>query len=316
MPKSFRSAGVALGLGLLAVAMGACAPLPQQSEPAPGSPDTRSTDDRPLVLTTFTVLQDLAQQIAGDHLRVESITKTGAEIHGYEPTPSDLTRAEGADLILANGMGLESWFEQFMHNVDAPTVTLTDGIDPIPVTVGEYQGQPNPHAWMSPIAAETYVANTVAAFSELLPAEAASFTANADALTARLRGLSAELEDAVSSIPPGQRVLATCEGAFSYLARDAGLDEAYLWAVNQESQGTPQQAVNLIDTVRERHVRAVFCESTVSDAVAQQVVADTDAVFGGTLYVDSLSDGPPVETYLDLLHHDIRTIVTALGGDT
>ena len=108
-------------------------------------------------------------------------------------------------------------------------------------------------------------------------------------------------------------MLVTCEGAFSYLARDAGLDEAFLWAVNQERQGTPQQTAAVVDTVRERGVRAVFCESTVSDAAQRQVALETGAELAGPLYVDSLSAGEPVPTLLDLLEHDIDTIVAALA---
>ena len=307
MPKFCGVRTAALALCLLAALTG-CAP----SSPAFDSP--AAADPRPLALTTFTVLQDLAENVAGDEVRVESITRVGAEIHGYEPTPSDLTRADGADLLLANGLGLESWFEQFTVDIDAPTVILSDGVEPIPIAVGDYEGRPNPHAWMSPVAAETYVDNLVTAFSELVPSAAKTFEANGEAYTAKLRAVAGELTAAVASLPADQRMLVSCEGAFSYLARDAGLDEGYLWAVNQEGQGTPQQAARLIDTVRERNVPALFCESTVSDAAQQQVVTDSGARFGGTLYVDSLSDGDPVPTYLDLLHYDIELITGALGG--
>ena len=107
----------------------------------------------------------------------------------------------------------------------------------------------------------------------------------------------------------------TCEGAFSYLARDAGLTEQYLWAVNAEQQATPQQIARTIEFVDEQGVPAVFCESTVSDEAMQQVVQATDAAFGGTLYVDSLSepDGP-VPTYLDMLRHDVGVDHVGLTG--
>lgn len=304
MPKPVAFRGAVLTLSLLAACAGCASPADVSAAP----------DSRPLALTTFTVLQDLAENVAGDVIRVESITRVGAEIHGYEPTPSDLTRADGADLLLANGLGLESWFEQFTADIEAPSVVLTEGIEPIPIAVGDYEGRPNPHAWMSPVAAETYVRNLVEAFSDLVPSASGTFEANGAAYTAKLREAADDLSTAVAALPPDQRMLVSCEGAFSYLARDAGLDEGYLWAVNQEGQGTPQQAARLIDTVRERNVPAVFCESTVSDAAQQQVVTDTGARFGGTLYVDSLSAGEPVPTYLDLLRYDIDLITSALGG--
>jgi manganese transport system substrate-binding protein len=258
----------------------------------PSADDTGSEDDRAVVLTTFTVLADIAQNVAGDHLRVESITRVGAEIHGYEPTPGDIARASEADLIV-----------------------VSDGIDPIDITEDAYAGKPNPHAWMSPVNVQIYVDNIVEAFSELDPEHAADFQANGEAYGAELQSVQDELIDELSALPENQRALVTCEGAFSYLARDAGLAEQYIWPVNAEQQATPQQIADAIEFVNDNDVPAVFCESTVSDAPMQQVVDATQAEFGGTLYVDSLSEADgPVPTYLDLIRFDADTIVTALTG--
>jgi manganese transport system substrate-binding protein len=261
------------------------------------------------------VLADIARNVAGDHLVVESITKVGAEIHGYEPTPGDIRRASDADLILDNGLNLEAWFAQFVDAVDAPHVVVSDGVDPIDITADAYAGKPNPHAWMSPLNVQIYVDNMVSAFSELDPAHADDFSANGDAYKAELQTVQDDLVEELSTLPENQRALVTCEGAFSYLARDAGLTEAYIWPVNAEQQATPQQIAQAIEFVSTADVPAVFCESTVSDKAMQQVVAATGARFGGILYVDSLSeqDGP-VPTYLDLIRHDADTITQALTG--
>ncbi|WP_073456460.1 metal ABC transporter substrate-binding protein [Pseudonocardia thermophila] len=274
---------------------------------------TAGDDERPLVLTTFTVLADIARAVAGPHLRVESITKVGAEIHGYEPTPGDIRRAADADLILDNGLNLEAWFEQFVADADVPHVVVSEGVTPIPIAGDAYAGKPNPHAWMSPLNVQIYVRNIVAAFSRLDPANAAAFQANGEAYSKELQKVHDELVTRLGTLPPQQRALVTCEGAFSYLARDAGLTERYIWPVNAEQQATPQQIGAVIDFVRADQVPAVFCESTVSDAPMQRVVEATGTAFGGTLYVDSLSepDGP-VPTYLDLIRHDTRTIIAGL----
>jgi manganese transport system substrate-binding protein len=272
-------------------------------------------DERPVVLTTFTVLADIARNVAGDHLRVESITKVGAEIHGYEPTPGDLRRAAEADLILDNGLNLEAWFAQFVAELDVPHVVVSDGVETISIAQDAYAGLPNPHAWMSPLNVVRYAGTIAAAFGELTPEHAADFAANAAAYAVELEEVRDFLVAEISALPEPQRALVTCEGAFSYLARDAGLEERYIWAVNAEQQATPRQIADTIEFVRSRNVPAVFCESTVSDAPMQQVVAATDAHFGGVLYVDSLSepDGP-VPTYLDLIRHDAEVIVGALTG--
>ncbi|GAB3163362.1 metal ABC transporter substrate-binding protein [Myceligenerans halotolerans] len=273
-------------------------------------------DDRPVVLTTFTVLADIAQNVAGDHIRVESITKVGSEIHGYEPTPGDIAKASEADLILDNGLNLEAWFGQFVESVDVPHVVLTDGVEPMDITEDAYAGKPNPHAWMSPLNVQIYVDNMVDAFGELDPEHAADFEADGEAYKAELQQVQDELVDGLSALPENERALATCEGAFSYLARDAGLTEQYIWPVNAEQQATPQQITSMIEFVKENDVPAVFCESTVSDKPMQQVVDATDATFGGTLYVDSLSEADgPVPTYLDLIRYDSTTILDALSGD-
>lgn len=301
MPKNIRVLSVALAAGV-AMLVGC------------GGPDA-ADDGRPVVLTTFTVLADIAQNVAGDHLRVESITKPGAEIHGYEPTPGDVRKAADADLILDNGLNLEVWFSQFVDSVEVPHVVVSDGIDVIDITEDAYAGKPNPHAWMSPANAQQYVDNMVTAFSDLNPAHAADFTANAEEYKAELQRVQDDLAAELAELPKNERALVTCEGAFSYLARDAGLAEAYIWAVNAEQQATPRQIAAVIEFVTDNDVPAVFCESTVSDRSMRQVVEATGTEFGGILYVDSLStaDGP-VPTYLDLLRHDADTIVAGLTG--
>jgi manganese transport system substrate-binding protein len=305
-----RKAVVASISATVALALAGCASATVQR-------NSSDDDERPVVLTTFTVLADIAQNVAGDELRVESLTKPGAEIHGYEPTPADLRRAQEADLIVDNGMGLEAWFDQFVADVDAPHIVASDGVEPLNIAEDAYAGAPNPHAWMSPVSVQTYVDNLEDAFAELVPESAAQIAENAEAYRGSIQEVHDELLSDLDTVPQSQRALVTCEGAFSYLARDAGLEEQYLWAVNAEGEGTPQQVRDVIEYVDDNDIPAVFCESTVSDAGMQRVVEATDAEFGGVLYVDSLSeDDGEVPTYLDLIRHDARTIAAALtGGD-
>ncbi|MFQ3183202.1 MAG: manganese/iron transport system substrate-binding protein [Octadecabacter sp.] len=277
-----------------------------------------SAQERMKIVTTFTVIADMALNVAGDAADVVSITKPGAEIHGYEPTPQDIVRASDADLILWNGMNLELWFEQFFSNMDdVPSATLTDGIDPISISGGSYDGKPNPHAWMSLNNALIYIDNIVTAFSEQDPDNAAIYAANAEAYKDELRSTIEPLRAAVAEIPEENRWLVTCEGAFSYLARDFGMKELYLWPMNADQMGTPQQVRAVIDGVNDNDIPAVFCESTVNTAPAEQVARETGVTYGGILYVDSLSepDGP-VPTYLDLLTVTSRTVVVGLTSAT
>ena len=272
------------------------------------------TEGKKTVLTTFTVLADIAQNVAGDKLNVESITRIGAEIHGYEPTPSDIVKAQNADLILYNGMSLERWFEQFLGNAkDVPSVVLTEGINPIPIAEGPYEDKPNPHAWMSAKNALTYVENIRQAFVKLDPANADTYNANAEAYSQKLKAIDEELQADLEQVPENQRYLVSCEGAFSYLTRDYDMKEIYMWPINAEQQFTPKQVQRVIESVKANDVPTVFCESTVNNQGQKQVAKTTGARFGGSLYVDSLStEEGPVPTYLDLLEYDARTISNGL----
>ena len=271
--------------------------------------------DKPEVLTTFTVLADLARNVAGDRLKVRSIVKPGSEIHGYQPTPSDIEQASSADLIIENGLGLELWARKFTASAgDIPTVTLSDGMEPLLIAEDAYAGKPNPHAWMSPQRTMAYVDQLEQAFVQLDPAGADQFKANAVAYKQSLQRLDQELRSSLETIPTERRVLVSCEGAFTYLASDYGLEEAYLWPVNAESQVTPKRMARLIETVRSRKIPAVFCESTVSDKAQKQVAAESGARFGGTFYVDSLSKANgPAPTLLKLQRHNVALLINGLA---
>lgn len=266
------------------------------------------------VITTFTVIADMAKNVAGDAADVASITKAGAEIHEYQPTPGDIKRARGAQLILANGLNLELWFTRFYQHLSAvPEVVVSDGIVPMGISEGPYKGKPNPHAWMSPGNALIYVDNIRDALVKYDPANADTYRKNAAAYKAKISATIAPVQQALATIPADKRWLVTSEGAFSYLTRDFGLKELYLWPVNADQQGTPQQVRKVIDRVKQEKIPVVFSESTVSDKAARQVARETGSHYGGVLYVDSLSaaDGP-VPTYLDLLRVTSDTIVKGI----
>ncbi|PYE26011.1 ABC-type Zn uptake system ZnuABC Zn-binding protein ZnuA [Rhizobium sp. PP-CC-3A-592] len=272
--------------------------------------------DRFKVVTTFTVIADMARNVAGDAAEIVSVTKPGAEIHGYEPTPRDILAAQDADLILWNGMNLERWFEQFLgHLGDVPSATVSEGVQPIPILEGSYEGMTNPHAWMGLDNALIYVDNIRDALVRNDPANAEAYRANADGYKQKIRATIEPLRARIAAIPQERRWLVTCEGAFSYLARDFGMKELYLWPINADQTGTPQQVRKVVDGVREHKIPVVFCESTVSAAPAKQVARETGAAFGGVLYVDSLSEADgPVPTYLDLLRVTSQTVADGLGA--
>jgi manganese/iron transport system substrate-binding protein len=267
------------------------------------------------VVTTFTVIQDIAQNVAGEAAIVESITKPGAEIHDYQPTPLDVVRAQAADLVLWNGFNLERWFEKFFENVkNVPSAVVSEGIEPMGIAEGPYTGKPNPHAWMSPKNALAYVENVRKALVKHDAANTDVYNRNAAAYAAKIRAIDEPLRKRLDAIPADQRWLVSSEGAFSYLTRDYAMKEAYLWPINADEQGTPKQVRRVIDLVRKNKIPVVFSESTISDRAAKQVARETGARYGGVLYVDSLSAANgPVPTYLDLLKVTVETIAMGFG---
>ncbi|AFY62286.1 ABC-type metal ion transport system, periplasmic component/surface adhesin [Synechococcus sp. PCC 6312] len=307
--------GQVLGLGLVALLWspllaGCQALLPEQSPTAGTSASPGLADSKKVILTTFTVLADMAQNVAGDKAVVESLTKPGTQIHTYEPTPSDMIRAQQADLILDNGLGLERWAQKFYGNLQGvPHITISQGVEIIPLTEGVYANQPNPHAWMSPQNALIYVENIRQALVDLDPNHAPTYNQNAATYSQKIKALDKKLWVALAQLAPNQRTLVTCEGAFSYLTRDYGLQELYLWPVNSDQDGTPQQIRQVVDAVRANKIPVVFCESTVNDKAQHQVAQETNSKFGGVFYVDSLTDSNgPAPTYLDLLTTNLKTI--------
>lgn len=273
--------------------------------------------EKPFVLTTFTILADLAKNVAGERLTVRSITKPGAEIHGYQFTPSDIVRSKGAKLIIENGLGLEAWISQFINSAgNIPKVKLTEGMKVLNIEGDVYAGKPNPHAWMSPKRAMHYVDNIVEAFIKIDPEGELEYKSNASVYKSKLETLDSELRNALSLIPKDRRVLVTCEGAFSYLAYDYGMEEAYLWPVNAESQVTPKRMISLIEKIKENDVPTIFCESTVSSKAQREVAKATGANFGGIFYVDSLSDSDgPAPTLIDLHKHNVGLILDGLSEE-
>ena len=271
--------------------------------------------DKFKVITTFTVIADIARNVGGDAAIVESVTKPDAEIHNYQVTPGDIRRAYGSDLILYNGLNLELWFEKFFKNFNSiPSVVVTDNITPLGISEGPYSGKPNPHAWMSTKNALIYIENIRKAFVQYDKENAETYNKNAAIYATKIIALDEPFREKIESLTIENRWLVTSEGAFSYLADDYGLKEAFLWPINADGQGTPQQVRKVIDLVRKNRIPAIFSESTVSSKPAKQVARETGARYGGVLYVDSLtSEDGKVPSYIDLLKVTLQTIVEALS---
>lgn len=278
---------------------------------------TTAPQEKLVVLSTFTIIADMVREVGGDKVESISLTKPGAEIHGYQPTPDDLIQASQAAVIFENGMNLELWTSKLRASIpNVPVVTTSEGIQVIAITEDAYAGKPNPHAWMSPKQGLVYVENIRRGLTAIAPEYEAYFRENAERYKQEIIAVDQSLETTLAHLPERNRTLVTCEGAFSYLTHDYGLQEVYLWPINSESQGSPQQVARVIGIVNEQKIPAVFCESTVEPRIQKEVVAATQAKLGDVLYVDSLSsaDGPAA-TYLALLQYTADAISKGLLPD-
>ena len=265
------------------------------------------------ILASFTVLADIVENVVKDDFKVRSITKPGMEVHGYQPTPSDLINASKAFVFLDNGFGFELWAEKFVSNLKVKRITISDDLDPIFISEDFYKGKPNPHAWISPKRGMLYVDIIVESLSELRPSKKDTFKKNGEIYKNKIAEMDKEFSLFINNLDKDKRFLVSCEGAFSYLTKDYGLKEVYLWPVNAESQITPKRMANAIATVRNNNISSVFCESTVSNESQMVVVNETGTKFGGNLFVDSLSmnDGP-ASSYLKMLEHNLNLIKKGL----
>ena len=270
--------------------------------------------NKEVILASFTVLADIIENVAKDEFVVKSITKPGVEVHGYQPTPSDLIKASKAFVFIDNGFGFELWAEKFVSNLQIKRVTISNRLEPIFISEDFYKSKPNPHAWISPKRGMIYVDVIVDYLSELKPSEAESFKNNGQIYKNKIAKIDEDFSLFINNLEKNNRYLVTCEGAFSYLTNDYGLKEAYLWPVNAESQITPKRMARTISLVKNKNIPSVFCESTVSNESQMVVASETGAKFGGDLFVDSLSqDNNSANTYLKMLQHNLTLIKKGLN---
>ena len=274
---------------------------------------SNKNDNQEVILASFTVLKDIIQNIAKDEFIVRSITKPGVEVHGYQPTPSDLVKASNAFVFVDNGFGFELWAEKFVSNLKLKRISVAEDLDPIFISEDSYKGKPNPHAWISPKRGILYVDIIVESLSELRPSQRVFFEENGKMYKDKISKIDKEFSLFINNLNKDRRYLVSCEGAFSYLTNDYGLEEVYLWPVNAESQITPKRMARTISLVKEKNVPSVFCESTVSNESQMVVANETGANFGGNLFVDSLSDDSgPASSYIKMLEHNLDLIKKGL----
>ena len=283
------------------------------------SPIAHGTD-KPTVVVTFSILEDFAQAVAGEHAEVVSLAPRGAEVHEYELRPADFQALEDADLVFYNGLNLEQWMGQLRATVTdgVPVVSLAEesGVDTLPIVTGDFAGDGDPHVWMDPRKVRNYVDVIRQRLTELVPEQEQVFQANAGAYINELRALYQDMTEELAAIPEERRTLITSEAAFIYFADAFDFHHDGIWGTNSETEGTSRQLMRIMDIIKERQPPAIFWESTISSRHVESVSGDTGVPYYGPLHVDSLTDEDgKADTYLNMMRENVRVLKEALHDD-
>jgi ABC-type Zn uptake system ZnuABC Zn-binding protein ZnuA len=266
------------------------------------------------VLASTTMIADMAQQIAGDKLAVESLLPLGGDPHIYEPTPTDVQRVTQAQLILVNGLTLEGWMKELIDNSGskAKIVTVTEGVAAL--TSAEHKGAADPHAWMTASNGMIYTNNILKAVCALDPADTNYFEKNAAAYTSELQNLDTYMKEKIAQIPERQRILITSHDAFHYYGLRYGLRLESVLGTSTDADVQTSDIIRLINVIKNSGVTAIFVESTINPKLLKQIAKDNKVIIGGSLFADSMGDAQSgADSYLKMLRHNTDVLANSLS---
>lgn len=282
-----------------------------------GETKKESNSDKLQVVATFSILHDIATQVGGDHVDVHSMVPIGTAPHEYEPLPEDVKKATDADLLFYNGLNLEGgeegWFFKLIESVNADkdkVFELTEGVEPLYLSSEDgTEKEINPHAFLDPVVGIKMTENARDAFIKIDETNKADYEANAEKLLDELRALDKEYATKIGEIPEEKRILVTSERAFQYMTKRYGLKEGYLWEVDTEENGTPEQIKSLVNFIKENDVSKLFVETNVDARSMETVANETGAEIVAKVFSDELGEpGEEGGTLVKFLQYNIDTI--------
>jgi len=271
-------------------------------------------EEKPLVVSTASIFADMAQNIAGDEVRIESVVPIGGDPHTYEPTPSDAQLIAGADLIIKNGLTFEGWLSELIENsgTKADIKLITEGVTAIGSQT--YANSSDPHAWMDASKGLMYIENIKNALVKLMPDLKEQFEFNYGVYRQQLEDMDTYITTEINKIPAQQRILITSHDAFQYYGRRYGVRLESVLGTSTDAQVQTSDMKRLVKVINETGVPALFIESTINPKLLEQLAEDNGVIIGGQLYADSIGDkDSPASSYLDMLKHNTDTIVKALS---
>ena len=271
------------------------------------------------VVATFSIIADMVEQVGGELVNVYTIVPIGEDPHEHEVLPGDMVVVSDADVILYNGMNLETgngWFDALLEATDREAVVVSEGVTPIYLTTEGLEDYQDPHAWIDIRNGVVYIENITRILSGLAPEYTDIFEANAQAYIANLEALHDEWSGVFSEIPDSERLLVTAEGAFRYFGYTYGVEVNHIWEINAHEEGTPEQMMRIVGIINESNVRVLFTESSVEVLYMEQVSEETGVPIFDMLFTDSLSESSgPAATYYDFMRHNLETVFNGLTGE-
>ena len=265
------------------------------------------------VVTSFSILADLAQQVGGDRIELTNLVDADADAHVYEPSPDDAKALLRADLIVANGLGFEPWLDRLLASSEPAGERINASAGVVPLMLEEDGEQvPDPHAWQSLTNAEIYVRNITKALVQLDPDHREGYEARRDAYLARLHALLKRADAQIASLPSSQRKVVTSHDAFGYLGQAWQLEFLAPQGLSTHDEPSAAEVAALIRQLRSEGVRAVFVENIRDPRLIEQIAEEAGATVGGTLYSDALASEGPASTYLGMFEHNLETLMAAL----
>jgi ABC-type Zn uptake system ZnuABC Zn-binding protein ZnuA len=328
--KIFSIVSVLSVLVLLLTACGSVQTAQPEPEQEPAAPEVNSVEVAAIkVLASTTFLADIAQNVAGDRTNVESLLPLGADPHAYQAVPSDVMKITESNVLVLNGLEYEQFIESLLENADGEqlVITASEGLEPHPME--EHEGEEHaeeegeeehgheagdPHMWLDPNLVATYVDNIRDGLSEADPEGAETYAANADAYIAQLKDLDAFIREQVEIIPAERRLLITSHEAMGYFAEQYGFEivDTILPSFSSEAGASAQEIANSIEAIRTSGAPAIFLGEVENPALAEQIASETGAKVVDTLYLETLTDGEPAPTYLDMMKYNVTQIVEGL----
>ena len=269
--------------------------------------------EKPKVISTMTIIADMAKNIGGDYFEIDHIVPVGGDPHLYDPIPQDAQKVVGADLVLMNGLTLEGWLTEFIKNsgTKAKVVTVTEGVKTI--TGGDYHNAPDPHAWMDVLNGLVYAENIKNALITLSPDNQEGIEANYIKYKAALEATHKTITAKINAIPAKKRVLITSHDAFQYFGQRYGIRLEAILGTSTEAEAQTSDINRIYKIIDDTDVSAVFIESTINPKMLKQIAADKGVTIGGSLFADSLGDPEGKSgTYIGMLSQNATTISEAL----